>query len=74
LACPIATWRSCSPSVIQQYLGAGLVDELQIHVAPVLLGQGKRLFDHLGPEQIELERNRVVESPFATHLRFRVVR
>jgi len=50
------------------------VDELQIHVAPVLLGQGKRLFDHLGPEQIELERNRVVESPFATHLRFRVVR
>jgi dihydrofolate reductase len=54
--------------VIQQYLAAGLVDELRLHLAPVLLGAGKRLFDHLGTQAIELERTKVVESPFATHL------
>jgi dihydrofolate reductase len=61
-------------SVIQQYLAAGLVDELRLHLAPVLLGAGKRLFDHLGNETIELERTRVIESPFATHLVFNVGR
>jgi len=58
--------------VIQQYLAARLVDELRLHLAPVLLGAGKRLFDHLGSQAIELERTRVVESPFATHLYFTV--
>jgi dihydrofolate reductase len=61
-------------SVIQQYLAAGLVDELQLHLAPVLLGAGTRLFDHLGAGPKEFERTRVIESPFVTHLRFRVVR
>jgi dihydrofolate reductase len=60
--------------VIQQYLAARLVDELRLHLAPVLLGAGKRLFDHLGTQTIELERTRVVESPFATHLYFTVRR
>jgi dihydrofolate reductase len=60
--------------VIQQYLAAGLVDELRLHVAPVLLGAGKRLFDHLGNQTIELERTRVVESAYATHLFFTVRR
>lgn len=60
--------------VIQQYLAAGLVDELRLHLAPVLLGGGKRLFDHLGSQAIELERTGVVESPFATHLSFAVRR
>jgi dihydrofolate reductase len=60
--------------VIQQYLAARLVDELRLHLAPVLLGAGKRLFDHLGSQAIELERTRVVESPFATHLYFTVCR
>jgi dihydrofolate reductase len=60
--------------VIQQYLAARLVDELRLHLAPVLLGAGKRLFDHLGTQVIELERTQVVESPFATHLYFTVRR
>lgn len=61
--------------VVQQYLRAGLLDELQLHVVPLLLGDGVRLFeDHLGSEQVELERTRVIESPAVTHLRYRVVR
>jgi dihydrofolate reductase len=61
-------------NVIQQYLAAGLVDELRLHAAPVLLGAGKPLFAHLGDKTIELERTRVVESPYATHLFFTVHR
>ena len=56
----------------QQFLKAGLLDEIQIHLVLVLLGEGKRLFDHLGTEHIELESTRVIESPGVTHLRFRV--
>jgi dihydrofolate reductase len=59
-------------SVIQQYLAAGLVDELRLHLAPVLLGAGKRLFDHLGNQTIELQQTRVIESPYATHLFYTV--
>jgi dihydrofolate reductase len=61
-------------NTVQQYLKAGLLDEIQIHLVPVLLGEGVRLFDHLGTEQTELERTRVIESPDVTHLRFRVVK
>lgn len=61
-------------SVAQQYLEAGLVDEMQIHVAPLLLGGGVRLFDRLGDATIELEKTRVIDSPQVTHMRFRVVR
>jgi dihydrofolate reductase len=61
-------------NVIQQYLAARLVDELRLHLAPVLLGAGKRLFDHLGNQTIELEQTRVIESPFATHLFYTVRR
>jgi len=60
-------------SVVQQVLKAGLLDELQIHVVPVLLGGGVRLFDDLGTEGIKLESTRVIESPTVTHLRYRVV-
>jgi dihydrofolate reductase len=60
-------------STIQQFLNAGLVDEIQIHVAPLLLGGGIRLLDNLKPS-IELEKTRVIDSPLVTHLRFRVVR
>ncbi len=58
----------------QQYLNAGLLDEIQIHVVPLLLGGGVRLFDHLDGNRIELEKTRVIDSPHVTHLMFRVVR
>ncbi|GGK63891.1 deaminase [Sphaerisporangium melleum] len=61
-------------STAQQFVKAGLVDEIQIHLVPVLLGSGARLFDHLGTDHIELERDRSLESPNVTHLRFRVAR
>lgn len=61
-------------NTVQQYIKAGLLDEIQVHIAPVLLGDGIRLFDHLGAERIELEKTRVIESPGVTHLRFRVVK
>ena len=57
--------------VAQEYMGAGLLDELQIHVAPVLLGGGVRLFEN---EHAEIELVRVVESPVVTHLRYRVAK
>jgi dihydrofolate reductase len=59
-------------NTIQQFLRAGLVDELQIHVAPLLLGGGVRLFDDPEGGRIELERTEMIDSPRATHLRFRV--
>lgn len=61
-------------NVFQQYLRAGLVDEIHLHVVPVLLGAGTRLFDQLGVDHIELEQIRHLETPGATHLSFRVVR
>jgi dihydrofolate reductase len=61
-------------NVAQQVLGAGLLDEMQIHVVPVLLGGGTRLFDAGAGSGVELERTRVIDSPRATHLRLRVVR
>jgi dihydrofolate reductase len=62
-------------NVVQQYLKAGLLDELEIHLVPVLLGDGVRLFEnHLGPERRKLESTRVIASPAVTHLRYRVVK
>jgi dihydrofolate reductase len=59
-------------NVIQQCLAAGLLDEIQIHVAPVLIGEGRRLLENLGAEHIELEPHRVIASPEVTHLKYRV--
>jgi len=61
-------------STVQQYLNAGLLDELQIHLVPLMLGGGVRLFDQADPERIELEPIRVIESPRVTHLKYRVVK
>jgi dihydrofolate reductase len=60
-------------NVAQQYLGAGLLDEMQIHLAPILLGGGVRLLDNLDPGNVGFELTRVIESPAVTHLRYRVV-
>jgi dihydrofolate reductase len=59
----------------QLALAAGVLDELELHLVPVLLGQGRRLFDHLDPEHIELERTRTLEGEGGvTHLHYRVRR
>jgi len=60
-------------SIINQYLAAGLVDEIELHVVPLLLGSGARLLEGVGPE-IKLEQLRAVEAPGVTHLKYRVVR
>jgi dihydrofolate reductase len=62
------------PDIGQQFLRAGLVDEIGIHLVPVLFGSGLRMFDHLGEEHIELEIIETVQTRLATHLRYRVVK
>jgi dihydrofolate reductase len=57
----------------QQFLAAGLVDEIRIHVVDVLLGGGRRLFDEL-PQRVELEQTGVSQTGGVTHLEYRVVR
>lgn len=61
-------------NLTQQYLKAGLLDEIGIDLVPVLLGSGVRLFERLGIEPVELERTSVSQGPGVTHLRFRVIR
>jgi len=61
-------------SIDQQCLKAGLVDEIVIHLVPIVLGEGIRLFDHVGNESIELERTEVVTTSQITSLRFRVTK
>jgi dihydrofolate reductase len=59
----------------QLALAAGILDELELHIVPVLFGQGRRLFDNLDPEQIELERMRILEGEEGvTHMHYRVQR
>jgi dihydrofolate reductase len=60
--------------IVQQCLRAGLIDEINIDLAPLLLGAGIRLFDHLGPNPIHLEYTRVIEGTGVTHLNFRVLK
>ncbi|HJS17259.1 MAG TPA: dihydrofolate reductase family protein [Anaerolineales bacterium] len=64
----------CTASVLQQCLNAGLIDEIHLDVAPLLLGKGVRLFDHLEIEPVTLERIHAIAAPAVTHLGFRVVR
>jgi dihydrofolate reductase len=63
-----------SASIVQQCLRLGLLDEIQLDLAPVLLGGGVRLFDNLGGQQVQLERIRIVDAPGVTHMRFRVIK
>jgi dihydrofolate reductase len=60
-------------AVAQLALAAGLLEEMELHVIPVLFGQGRRLFEGLAPEQIELERTRILEGEDGvTHMHYRV--
>lgn len=59
--------------VVRQYVEAGLVDEIQLQIVPVLLGDGVRLFERLDTGPIELEQTRVVGTSAVTHLQYRVV-
>ena len=61
-------------SIAQQCIRAGLLDEVHVDLVPVLLGDGVRLFEHLGGGPIELESTRVLEGAGVTHLTFRVVK
>lgn len=57
---------------VQQFLNAGVVDDVQLHLAPVLLGEGVRPFDGVDSGRVALKRARVVDSPAVTHLKYRV--
>lgn len=59
-------------SVINQYLAAGLLDELELHVAPIVLGGGSQLFEGV-PASVKLEQVRAVEAPGVSHLKYRVI-
>jgi dihydrofolate reductase len=59
-------------SVVQQYLAAGLVDEFELHLVPVLLGAGARLLEHVGG--LEVEQVRAIEAPGVTHIKYRVIK
>ena len=60
-------------NVLQQYLAAGLVDEFELHIAPLLLGDGERLFQGVGKD-LAVEPIRVIEAPGVTHIKYRVAK
>jgi dihydrofolate reductase len=61
-------------NVAQQFLKRGLIDEISIHLVPVLFGRGRRLFEHLDSEHISLEIIEAIETAEAIHMRFRLVK
>ena len=58
----------------REYIAAGLVDEIQLHIVPVLFGSGTRMFEDMGIGHLQLEPVEVVDRPLATHIRYRVVK
>jgi dihydrofolate reductase len=65
-------WIMGGANVIQQYIKSGLTDELRIHIAPVLLMRGTKLFENTGVDPVELIKERITETPAAIHTVFRV--
>jgi dihydrofolate reductase len=59
-------------NVVQQYLAAGLVDEFELHLVPILLRAGERLLDNVGG--IKIEQVRAIEAPGVTHIKYRVIK
>ena len=72
LGCDVAIMGGAN--IAAQFLKLGLVDEISIHLVPVLFGSGIRLFEHLDSEHIPLETLEVIETKEAIHLRFRVIK
>jgi dihydrofolate reductase len=66
----VGIWSGAN--IIEEYLKAGLLDETQIHLIPVLFGDGTRLFEDLGGRRIELKRTSTIDTPGATHFRFSI--
>ncbi|HKE69926.1 MAG TPA: dihydrofolate reductase family protein [Nocardioidaceae bacterium] len=62
------------PDVASQFVKAGLVDQIGIHLVPVLFGGGERLVDLLGADHLQLEVDSVLDTPTATHLRYRIMK
>jgi len=61
-------------SIIQQYLAAGLLDEIEIHIVPLLLGAGARLLDNIDVRKVKLEPMRTIAGPGVAHLKYRVLK
>jgi dihydrofolate reductase len=59
-------------NLVRQVIRAGLLDQLELHVTPVLLGDGMRLFDAADVAAIELVPTRVIDTPETTHIRYQV--
>jgi dihydrofolate reductase len=66
-------WLAGGSSAVDQYLAAGLVDEIDISIAPVILGGGARLFADVGDAAVRLDQVRAVDAPGVTHIKYRVV-
>lgn len=67
-------WIMGGAYTAQQFLQAGLIDELHIHIAPVLLARGTRLFEHIGLQPINLKKIKTIDTPGAVHIRFQVIK
>lgn len=64
----------CTATILQQCLNAGLVDEIDIDIVPILMGRGVRLFDHVNIAPVDLEILRVIATPLVTHISYRIVK
>lgn len=67
-------WLMGGANVLQQYIQKGLVDEMALHIAPILLGAGVRLFDNIDTQHLELKPMEVIKTSGATHLRYQSVK
>jgi dihydrofolate reductase len=67
-------WLVGGAQLIQQYMAEGHVDELRLHLVPILMGDGTRLFAHIGPKVRDLEKLEVIDTPSVIHTRFRIIK
>jgi dihydrofolate reductase len=65
-------WLAGGAETVNQYLAAGLVDEIDVSIAPVILGAGERLFAGLAPDSLKLEQTRAVQAPGVTHIKYKL--